>query len=326
MTKVYIYPTYTPSRDKSGNLYIKYFHDAFLCDENFKVVNRFWQLGIASLFFNLDAQIIIVQWVDLIPGKRLGKIQFIFYLILILIARLLRKKIVWILHNKHAHKGKSKLVDFGMKFMAQKASVVIAHSKEGCAFFDSMYPNYAGKCRYIPHPVYSQNVMPPKKSEFDYIIWGGIDKRKNIIEFLEFAKSEPFFDGKKILICGYCRDSDYSEKIRRIADEKRNIVFLNKFFSDEELADLISRSSVILFTYNPESMLSSGALIYSLNFCKPIVGPRVGNFSDLEGSVQCYDSFSDILRIQLWNNKEKNLEYISENTWDVFPQRVLKLV
>lgn len=326
MIKTYIYPTYTPSRDKSGNLYIKYFHDAFSYNDDFKVVNRFWQIGIASLFFNLDARLFIIQWVDLIPGKRFGRIQFLIYLVLVFIVRLFGKKIIWVLHNKHAHKGKSKLVDFGMKFMAQKASVVITHSREGCMFFDSMYPNYAGKCRYIPHPVYSQNVMPSKKCEFDYIIWGGIDKRKNIIEFLEFTKSEPFFDQKKILICGCCRDSEYGKKIQRVAAEKKNIVFLNKFFSDEELADLISKSHVILFTYNPESMLSSGALIYSLNFCKPIIGPRVGNFADLEGSVQCYNSFSDISQIKLWNNREKNLEYISENTWDTFPQKVVKLV
>ena len=203
MTKVYIYPTYTPSRDKSGNLYIKYFHDAFSCNDDFKVVNRFWQIGIASLFFNLDARLFFIQWVDLIPGKRFGKIQFLIYLVLVFIVRLFGKKIIWVLHNKHAHKGKSKLVDFGMKFMAQKASVVITHSREGCMFFDSMYPNYAGKCRYIPHPVYSQNVMPSKKCEFDYIIWGGIDKRKNIIEFLEFTKSDPFFDQKKIQLSDY---------------------------------------------------------------------------------------------------------------------------
>ena len=78
--KTYIYPTYTPSRDKSGNLYIKYFHDSFGKSNKFKVVNRCWQIGIASLFFNLDVEIFIIQWIDLIPGKRFGKVQFFIFL------------------------------------------------------------------------------------------------------------------------------------------------------------------------------------------------------------------------------------------------------
>ena len=61
--KIYIYPTYTPSRDKSGNLYIKYFHDAFR-QQGFKLSNNLWQIGIMSLFANLKSDIFIIQWVD----------------------------------------------------------------------------------------------------------------------------------------------------------------------------------------------------------------------------------------------------------------------
>lgn len=324
MIKTYIYPTYTPSRDKSGNLYIKYFHEAFDQDASYKVVNRFWQIGIASLLFNLDAKLLIIQWVDLIPGKKFGKIQFVFYLCLIFFARLLGKKIVWVLHNKHAHKGKSRLVDFGMKFMAKRASSVVAHSEEGVSFFNRSYPNYIGKCFYIPHPVYSNNAHPESKLEYDYIIWGGIGRRKLVAEFLEYAVQSDFFKDKKIFIAGYCSDEAYAQRI--FAQTSNSVVFENRFFSDAELVEAIGKAKFILFTYCAESLLSSGALIYSLNFYKNIIGPKAGSFADLKGIVSCYETFKDIEKIQYIDNRRMIDLYIRDNSWNSFPAKVLKLM
>lgn len=324
--KTYIYPTYTPSRDKSGNLYIKYFHDSFKADASFEVVNRFWQIGIGSLAFNLDAELLIIQWVDLVPGKRLGKIQFVFFLILMMLSKLMNKKIIWILHNKSAHQGKSKFVDIGMNLMANVSTVVFAHSKEGITFFNEKYPKYKGKCYYIPHPVYSQQIIPSKNLVYDYIIWGNISKRKNILDFIQYAVSCSFFENKKIIICGNCPDKGYDQKIRHVISLQKNITYINKFISDEELASLIAESRSILFTYNTESVLSSGALVYSLNFCKPIIGPDAGSFKDEPEIVCTYKNFSDIPKIELSDNTEACREYIKNNGWKAFPQKVLSLM
>lgn len=326
MKNVYIYPTYTPSRDKSGNLYIKYFHDAFNEDGEWKVINRCWKIGIASLAFNLDADVIIIQWVDLIPYKRLGKIQFIFFLLLTKLANLMHKKIVWVLHNKHSHNGNSKLVDYGMSFLAKNATTVITHSEEGVSFFNGMYPKYKGKCHYLPHPVYSENLYPSKEIKWDYIIWGTINKRKRVFEFLEFAGKNDFLSDKRILVCGRCKDEEYDSDIKRAMGS--NVTYINKFLSDEEIVDFISQSAVILFTYNPESVLSSGALIYSLNFCKPIIGPNVGSFADLKGIVSVYNTFEDIPSLDPYKNYDKdlNIKYIKENIWKGLPSKVKDII
>ena len=50
---------------------------------------------------------------------------------------MLNKDVVWGLHNKRAHKGKSMLVSCGMSSMAKLSTVVITHSLEGVSFFDS---------------------------------------------------------------------------------------------------------------------------------------------------------------------------------------------
>lgn len=323
--KIYVYPTWTPSRDKSGNLYLKYFHEAFEKNSNFQLINRFWKLAVGSIFFNLDADIFIIQWIDLIPGKRYGRIQFVLFLLSISICKLLHKKVIWLLHNKQAHNGKSKLVDYGMKFMAKKADKVIVHSKEGIAFFDNKYPKFAGKCSYIPHPVYTQDIYHSSQNiKYDYIIWGSIDKRKNILNFLTTIKRIDFFKKKQILICGACRDSEYDNRIK--SELTPNITYINQFLSDEELQKYIGESRCILFTYNGESMLSSGALIYSLNYCKPIIGPNVGSFADEKDIVSVYDDFNDIENIKMRDNSNACKEYLDINTWEKFPDEILKLI
>lgn len=322
MKRIYIYPTYTPSRDKSGNLYIKHFHDAFISDANYSVINRFWYLGIASMLFNLDADIFVIQWIDLIPQKRFGKVQFRLFLLVVKIAKLLNKKIIWVLHNKHAHNGVSKMVDIGMTFMSQVSSAVLVHSKEGINFFNELYPYYKGKCKYIPHPVYSSNIYKSDDIRFDYIVWGTISRRKNIAPFLHEVKENRKFTGKNILVCGKCNDKEYLNTIRNeLAD---NITFINEFIDDERLTNYILQSKAILFTYSTNSLLSSGALIYSLNFCKPIIGPNAGSFADLRGIVSTYNTFSDIPEIEISDNRDLIESYIKDNLWKSFPYKFSK--
>lgn len=323
--KTYIYPTYTPTRDKSGNLYIKYFHESFYNDKKFSVVNRLWKIGITSLLFNIDADIFIIQWVDLIPFKRFGKFQFVLFLGVIKLLSLFKnKKLIWVLHNKHAHNGNSVLVDYGMDFIAKYADCVVTHSYDGVIFFDERYPLYKGKCYYLPHPVYSSEIIESSGSRWDYIIWGGISRRKRIAEFLLYAKSTSFFDNKKILICGNCSDKKYDEVIRNIIWD--NVTYMNHFVDDDELRVLISQSRCILFTYSTDSLLSSGALIYSLNFCKPIIGPKCGNFEDLHDIVNCYSEFEDIPSMRLFDNRKEILKYLEENTWESFPGKFFDII
>ena len=322
--KIYIYPTFNPIRDTGGNDYIKFFHDSFRNKDGVILENKKWNLGIVSILFNLDADIFIVQWVDKIPFKRLGKIQTIVYFLSMGVLHLLNKKIVWILHNKRAHLRESKLVDAIMDIIAKYSDCVITHSNDGVSFFKEKYPFYdTNKCQYIPHPVYSSIIYEEQEILWDYIIWGTIDRRKKIAEFLKAVKHDSSFLKKRILICGNCKDVEYRKEIEE--NSTPNVTFICKFLSEDELRLYVSRSKIVLFTYNTESVLSSGALIYSLNFCKPIIGPNAGNFKDLPGIVYCYDSYEDIFKLEI-NCIDKKLvtQFLNSNKWEEFPDKILK--
>lgn len=317
--KIFIYPTYDAKRDKSGNRYIEFFREAFSSCKEHTVINRFPRSETLGLLLNPDADIYILHWVDLIPSKPLGRLQEIFFRIGVKLTHLRGKKIVWVLHNKAAHDDLSDRPGKMMRFMAGYADAVLTHSSEGVSFFKEKYPESEIPCIYIPIPAYSQECFTSDSAPiYDYIIWGSISRRKNILEFVRFAASNEYFKDKKILVCGRCGDPSYDKELREFLPPC--IEYRNEFFSDAELKSLISSSRVILFTYSERSVLSSGALIYSLNFAKPIIGPRVGSFADMSDIVACYDDFSEIPSLKLSDGKAA-LDFIRENTWESFPEK-----
>ena len=320
--KIFIYPTYDPKRDKSGNLYIDYFRKAFEASGQFEVCNSLPRSETLGLLLNLRAKVFVLHWVDLIPSKPLGFLQVLFFKAGVLAARLRGAEIVWVLHNKNAHDDKSSRPARLMDWMARRADAVLTHSEEGCRFFRTRYPDLKIPCIYIPHPVYDSRIVKAGHDAFDwdYIVWGTVTARKRVLEFVRFVASCKELEDKKILICGRCRDTALDNSIRQALPP--NILYENRFLTDAELEDRISRSRTILFTYEPGSVLSSGALIYSLNFLRPIIGPRVGSFMDMEGIVSCYDTFEDIPSLDCPTGFRENIEeYLSTQSWENFPVR-----
>ena len=150
--KIFIYPTYDPKRDKSGNLYIDYFRKAFEASERFEVCNSFPRSETLGLLLNLRAKVFVLHWVDLIPSKPLGFLQVLFFKAGVLAARLRGAKIIWVLHNKNAHDDNSSRPARLMDWIARRADKVLTHSEEGCRFFRIRYPELKIPCRYIPQP------------------------------------------------------------------------------------------------------------------------------------------------------------------------------
>lgn len=323
--KVFVYPTYDRKRDKSGNLYIDYFRKAFESSESWTVLNAFPRSETLGLLLNLRAELFILHWVDLIPSKPMGFLQTFLFRLGVMAARLRGAKIMWVLHNKTAHDDKSHRPAELMRWISERADYVLTHSEEGVCFFCETYLNSSAKYIYLPHPVYEVDRLNlAARIEWDYIIWGSVTRRKNVLEFVRFAATCEEFMDKRILICGYCADALLDSQIRESLPSF--ITYRNVFMSDEELGKQISASRTILFTYGGGSVLSSGALIYSLNFFKPIIGPRVGSFSDMKGIVECYDKFDDIPSLILKDNTQEIQNYIENNSWKDFPDKVFKFV
>ena len=230
--KYYIYPSYNPHKNKSGNKYILYFHEAF--KKRSDVLNNRSNLGVISLFFNLKADIFIFHWIDLIISYRFGCIQTILFWLGLLLLKIKQKKIVLVLHNKKPHqRGKDRIniikiiiTNISMYLIARQSYLVITHANEGVTYFKKKYSNIkASKVHFIPHPVYDNNIYQSNHIKWDYIIWGNISRYKNIVKFLKSIQYDEIILKRKILICGFCNDNEYLNEIYK--NLHSNITFIN---------------------------------------------------------------------------------------------------
>ena len=322
--KVYISPN-PYEKNQVYNPYVANIFNSFNNTENVENVygRGIHCLGFLNLILYVHCDVIVLSWPENLAFARFRFLYIPYFVFCILLMRLFNKKIVWILHNKHPHAGENKLSTFIMNFLARVCTLSITHSKEGIEFFQKNLFNRP-KCFYIPHPVYTDKIKASNDIKWDYIIWGEIQKRKGIVEFLNYIKEDSFYNDKKILICGRCDDTEYNKEIESALSP--NVTYINRFIEDAELDEFIRCSKTILFTYNSTSVLCSGALIFSLNYCKPIIAPSSGSFSEMPGIVSCYSSFDEIKDIIYTDNKDLINDYIKNNTWSSFADKVLKLL
>jgi len=331
MKAVFIYPIGDSDKSHTKNPYISNFITALnkqVKVVNYKEKNRLGIIDAYRYFFKSD--IFILNWTENIPSMKFGILQFISFVFLPFVIKLFNKEFIWVLHNKKPHSEGSFMANYCMRISAKRSTKIITHSKEGVEFISDKYNLIdLNKVLYMPHPVYLNSIIDNSRNEitWDYIIWGTISKYKGILEFLTELSNSSFTHGKKILVCGYCPDSNYLKKIRNY--ESSDVTIIEGFLEEVELSSYIARSTCILFLYQESTVLSSGALIKSLSYKKQIIGPNIAAFKDLKELelIDTYVEYDDIFKININNNKmkvEKINTFVMENNWDNFATNLLK--
>lgn len=327
MKNIYFYPQFDYEKDNSPNPYIDDFQKSL--GVNLQVINvKVNHKGVLDLFQYIQrADIYIFNWIEDLPIYKFGKLQTLFFLLFLVIVKVLRKKIVWILHNKYSHfSKKNQWTDFMYKILMKYSDLIITHSQEGISFVEENYPYQVSKVCYINHPMREKPKDArklKKEKEFDFLIWGTIQPYKGILEFLTFLNTSE--EGKKIklLIAGKCFDKTYKKKLLPYLN--RNITFKDDFFSLEKIREIANQANFILFTHKSVSVLSSGALMDTVGMGVKIIGPDHGAFKDLSSLsfIYTYKKYEDILKLNQTNtNTSVNFEeltlFYSENTWEGF--------
>lgn len=331
MTKFYIYPKIVLKSSDVQNLYINDFEDAI--SVHHEVVNKEKNSkGVVDFFkYFGKIDIYLFNWIEDIPRRKMGKLQVLFFILFLVLVKIRHKKIIWILHNKYSHNMASNpWTDFMFKTMMKNADLILTHSNEGIAFAKKKYPKYAHKIKYEIHPIKEKFLNESTQKKYDFLFWGSIHPYKGIVKFLEFIKAQDDIDSPKILIIGRCFDVDYKKLLR--SSLNADMVFEDKFYAMDDIAQFAAQSKFILFTYNTGSVLSSGALMDSLRMNAQIIGPNHGAFKDLSHlpTVHVFDDYEDILTV--YKNRSEDQEsdqqelnqFFEENSWLKFADKIQK--
>jgi beta-1,4-mannosyltransferase len=290
--------------------------------------------GVIELFIYLfRTDIFFFNWIEDVSLKRYGKLQSILFLLFLFSAKILNKKIIWVLHNKYSHeKSNQRWTKFGFELMIKHSDLILTHSNAGIEFIKEQFPPFFKKVKYIIHPIAEMlPVVRNAEKKYDLLIWGTIHKYKGVIDFLKFAKDSPGLLNIKIMISGVCPDNEEKKQLDELMTD--NIHHINDFQKIEDIAKLANQSRFVLFTYNSDSILSSGSLMDSIRMGAVVIGPDKGAFRDLKSFqfIKTFNTFDEISFIVEKYKSENNLHimelenFCHQNTWNLFGKKLFDL-
>jgi beta-1,4-mannosyltransferase len=335
---IYVFPNSKNLPAESRNPYISHLILSLSRKANVINKNKPSSIGIIDLVLNIHkTDVVSFNWIENIVERRGGLLQiFLFYFVLAVL-KLKNGKIVYTLHNKLSHSG-NKLFwkNLVFKSVLRHADIVITHSSEGISFAHEQYNVPLSKLHFFQHPVYPEGmidfdqVQKNGNKDIDILIWGTIAPYKGLDIFLDYISKHELDKKYRILIAGKINPPEYAEKI---SEYSMSVEIRNEFISEEILSEYMQRAKIILFTYNSSTVLSSGALIRSLNSLCQIIGPNTGSFKDLAeaGLVSSFSNFDEIpLMIGKMGSKEdlvgKRKKFINANSWDAFAEKFMQVI
>lgn len=317
---IYLYPL-TPFVYRPGsNDYILRLKETL--EKDFKVVNNCSSKGMVELAAMLPkVDIIYFNWIEDLADKKLGYVQIILLLGILLISKFTGKKIVWFVHNELSHRSKNRKAKLFTRYVMKRfADVILSHARQ------SSVADAGASVHVFEHPVDKQPIstaVGPIRN--DILIWGSISAYKGVMEFIDFNRSSTAMQQFRIVVAGkFDNDALFEEANQR---NPGNIQFINRVISEEELSALMANSRFVLFSYTGASVLSSGALCRTLGYRKTVIGPYKGSFADLadKGLVFTYRDFEDIpglVQSLIAENNETPQDridaYMDAHSWSAF--------
>lgn len=314
------------------NPYIMDFINSLAIEINFVNKNNPTKYGLLDILKYIGKiNIVFLNWIEEIPEKKGGAFQSILLGILLVYFKIKGIKVFYTLHNKESHYSKNKKLKRLMnKLVICNADYLMCHSSEGIGLLNRF--RVKKNARYFPHPFDPIAPINSHSKDYDILIWGTIKPYKGVDKFLSYLKSNDLLDKYKTIVCGIIQPADYEQCF--IEFTANNLIIKNQVIDYQTLDSYIARSKITLFTYLENSVLSSGALMYSLSRGATVIGPDTGAFHDLskENLIVVYNNYSDLVeKIDhvLENpciDKERLNSYIQENSWENFGKNVLKWI
>lgn len=278
--------------------------------------------------------VFIFNWYENIVDNKYGDLQAVIAIFYIILLKLCRKKIVWVLHNKLSHSKRRigiKKMMFG--YIIRQAHLIITHAQEGIELIRRDYPFALHKIHFLHHPTKDRIELSTigQPIQYDLLIWGTISPYKGIVEFLTFAQKH--CPQIKICIAGVCPSESLKEKIMALKTD--NTTFIHSGISFEQLGKLSASSRFVLAPYHADSVLSSAMLMDSLSFGAKVIGPNVGSFADYtkEKSLKVFtfNHYSEIPNLIKEHGDEtisveQYHQFLNSHNWDSFCSTLMKLI
>lgn len=223
-----------------------------------------------------------------------SSLRIIWKLFWLIMFKIMGGKIIWTIHNKYPHNklflNFNKVARISMAFISSDLHV---HCNSAIGIMSKILKVPKEKFFVVKHPdyeveLYSKNEAIRKykknyKNEIDqskkiFLIFGQIAEYKGIKELLNIFNN--IEDDFILIIAGKIKhDNDiYFREVKRLLMNK-NVVVLDSFIPPENVPILFNLADYVVFNY--QDILTSGAVLLSLDYNKTTIAPKKGCINDI---------------------------------------------
>lgn len=254
----------------------------------------------------LKCDIVHFNWYEGIPGgNRVQQVKaYLIKMLTLLTLKILRKKIVFTMHNKLQHdKSGADLSKRLMVWLLKNSDSILMHCSESYKVLNELVPCVnPDKMKYVPHPNYigtypdeiTYSGYEKKKGEIVLLFMGQVKPYKNVESVIYAANILKNNSNIKFLICGKCSSEEYKQQLLSQIDSE-NVNLDLRFIKNEEVPSLMELADVVILPYKTGSSLNSGAAYLAFSYGKTVVSTEIGTINDMlsRGLVYSYKSGAD---------------------------------
>lgn len=292
--------------------------------------------------------ILHIHWSDpflIADNKFTAFVKSTVFICELLSLKLFGTKIVWTVHNIIGHEDKSRFQLLFTKFLARLSNRLISHCPSASIEIMRLY----GKdlpITVIPHGNYirqyknditysqARNKLGLDEKDIVFLHFGYMRPYKGILELIGTFKRLDHHRAR-LLIVGRTSDNKIATDIYNNCRGDDRIKNILKFIPDDDIQIYMNAADVVVLPY--KNILTSGTVILSMSFGKPIIAPVIGCIADTidqKGSFlyKTEDNKEDALfkvmesvlcidRETLLNMGRYNLKLAEQFGWDEISKR-----
>lgn len=245
--------------------------------------------------------------------KAVGFIYALIYLRLIL-----RKRILYTLHNLYPHQSRSRTIDWIIRFfLVHLSNLVIAHSrfavKKARKHFLLLrspvvmhHGHYLGNYRQTVTREQARKKFGFNEEERVILFFGNVKKYKGVEDLITTFKCI-VDDRFRLIIAG--KASEEMNLNQMVQDDKR-IILDQSFIPEDDVQYYFTASDVVVFPF--QKTLTSGSLMLAYSFKKPVILPAVAELEEycLEGASVTYsDELGIVLKTYFNETRDETLDW-----------------
>ena len=195
----------------------------------------------------------------------------------VVLCRLLRRPLVYTVHDPDAHPGASTLIRVGDWITAKMADHVVALTRHGRV--QLLSKGFAkNSISVIPHPMYTLfRRWRPRAIKTGPVIlcFGRIESYKGLDVLVQaFLSIRKALVGWKLIVAG---SGHLPRSMAALVDEEIRVI--NRYISDKEVAGLMQNAGIVVLPYT--SATQSGVLALAQAFGRPVIGSAVGGLKEI---------------------------------------------